>query len=228
VDYLKTALYAAGGWLLYEMLRGGNAMARPTGLVKFGSLAGVDVHWGTMSKTGTRELMPTFLAELEAAFEEIWRWCPHGQADAIVSAGAFVDRDGGPGDRHAAGAAFDLVSIYWVGRPPLVASFAQKDPHRYLAVEASLRRHCAQVLDYWYNSAHQSHFHIDDREAARGFSTASRADVVFVQAVCKHILSRDVEIDGAWGSRTAAAVGDWMGLGWLGWLENVAHLGWAF
>jgi hypothetical protein len=203
-------------------------MTIPAGLVRFNSLADVPCHWGRLGALGTRGLVGVFKLQLEAAFDEIWELCPYGRAEGILSLGAFVDRPVTPGDRHSTGTAFDLAGIFWHIHTPVLASHALTDPVRYLAVEASLRRHVAQSLDWWTNSDHHSHWHLDDREEARGFQKKSEADVKFVQAVVTHIFDRPVEIDGKWGPATEAAVQSWNGApSFNDWLKVAAMAGWA-
>lgn len=209
-----------------------------TALVAFDHLAGVPVHWGYLGRTGSRKLMPAFLATLEQALSALWEACPYGRAEAIVSAGAYVPRPPTPGDRHSTGTAFDLVTIHWPGAPPLLAANALTDSRRYLATEAVLRRHVPQVLDWWQGADHHGHWHLDDRAEAAGWSPQSRSDVSFVQACLTHVLWRPVDIDGVLGPQTQAALRSVLGellvaqdvdtpAGWAALLDAVARVGWG-
>ncbi len=45
-----------------------------------------------------------------ACFEELWRICPLGQAQTILSAGTYANR---PPSQHALGRAMDIDTILW-------------------------------------------------------------------------------------------------------------------
>jgi hypothetical protein len=177
--------------------------------------------------------MPGFLKTLGDAFQELWRVCPWHTAEAIVSAGAYVDRPRKPGDRHATGEAFDLVEIHWKGQEPVIASLALRDSARYLAVEAVLRRHVPQVLDYWYNPDHRSHWHLDDKAGALGIQAWMRSDAVFLQAVLAHVYGYPIVIDGQVGPETNRVLEEVLGKRaelvnqpeWFDWLTAVAEKG---
>lgn len=203
------------------------------GLAPFQRLAGTTVHWGRLGRGGTRYLMPDFLGRLQAAFAELWEVSGLGPAEAIVSAGAYVDRPVKPGDRHAIGTAIDICEIHWTGQPPLVASRAPQDARRYLGAEAILRRQVPQILDWWTNADHHSHWHLDDRPDAEGVQLGHRADVLFLQAALVHLYERDIAIDGRMGPLTRSALRDAIGRpadeldqeGWREWLLSVARRG---
>jgi len=139
---------------------------------------------------------------LEAAFGDLWELCPLGQAEVIVSAGAYVDKPGW----HGRGLAFDLDSIFWPGRAFVTRSFPT-DPLFYLAVEAVLRRHWGTVLAFNYNAAHRDHFHVQHGREV-GLVHSLRSDVLFIQGAASYVLDIPVTIDGVWGPETRGALAE--------------------
>jgi len=151
----------------------------------------------------------SFLPVLEDALFSLWPLLPHGAPVGILSGGAYVDRPITPGDRHATGTAFDLSGFRWVGiaAPWELVRQWRDDPGGALAVEAHLRRTLPQVLGPWYDRAHRDHWHVDDREDARGFQARSGSDVRFLQASLIHVWGRKPgPVDGKLKLRTKAAV----------------------
>jgi hypothetical protein len=177
-------------------------------LQRFETIAGVRCEYsgqgGTRGTPGIRALAPRFLAQMERAIEGVVARV--GALEAIVSQGAYVPRPATPGDRHATGTAFDLCGLRFARAVPLDAAAAATDV-RYLAVEAILRCNIPQVLDFWYNAAHNDHWHCDDRTAAVGFSSRSPADVCYWQACLAYLWDEPLEIDGVWGPVTRGATG---------------------
>lgn len=181
-------------------------------LVALHRIAGAAVHYarqpvapyGSQGLPRTVRLDRAFRDTLEAALEDLWRVCRMGRADVVVSGGCYVEKAG----RHGEGVAVDIDAIWWKGRPPLIARNAPKDAARYLGVEAVLRRHIGTVLDYWYNGAHEDHWHCD-AGSAPGWREGSRARVVFMQAALSLVHGQDIGpagIDGILGRSTRAAL----------------------
>ena len=157
--------------------------------------------YGTIGRQRNFRCTNAFYLKLEACFSELWRVCPQGRAQAIVSAGAYVNKPG----YHGMGRAFDLDAIFWPGKTFITNRF-EDYPSFYLGVEAILRKHFGTVLAYNYNRAHRDHFHIDDGGSV-GFRTA-RSHTLFMQGVCHHMLGigSPSDIDGDYGPITRAAL----------------------
>lgn len=180
-------------------------------LVTFDRLCGVPVAWGRWGRTGRRKLHVDFHPAVEAALDELFAVCPWGEPREILSGGAYVPREPVPGDRHATGHAFDLSGIDWSPRGPLLhlgsrAKRGAQSRRWLLACEAILRRTIPQVLGPWYDRAHVSHWHLDDRPGALGLQVLSGADVRFLQAALQHVHHRPVAIDSIYGPATDAAL----------------------
>ncbi|MCP5426170.1 MAG: hypothetical protein H6970_14045 [Gammaproteobacteria bacterium] len=171
----------------------------------FNTIGTVPVHYarnpvapyGTIGKQRTFHCTNAFYTKLETCFNELWRVCPNGRPQAIVSAGAYVNKSG----YHGMGRAFDLDAIFWPGRTFVTNRF-EDYPSFYLGVEAILRKHFGTVLAYNYNRAHRDHFHIDDGGGV-GFRTV-RTVTLFVQGVCYYMLGKRFRgnVDGDYGSAT--------------------------
>lgn len=178
-------------------------MPRPT--TSFTHLAGVPVHYDRLPAPhhyGTRGQARTFYCEqrfinaLEDAFRELWDVCPHGQAQVITSAGAYVDKGG----QHGAGRAFDLDGIFWRDRTFITNEYPD-DSRFYVAAEAVLRKHFGVILNYEWNRAHHDHFHLD-QSISVGYRT-NKNTTLFVQMALRHVLGQPtVTIDGNSGSGT--------------------------
>lgn len=182
----------------------------------FEKLAGVPTNYdrdnsqqyGTRGRKAKFSAEKSFIRELETCFEKLWEVSGFGPADVITSAGAFVDHGGG--GHHPTGTAFDLDGIFWqnVSFVTLFDGFRGRNVSLYYGVEAHLRQHFGQVLNFDYNADHRDHFHIDiGREV--GFSESSRALTVFVQGVAQRIYKKDIgptSIDGQYGDDTDRAV----------------------
>ncbi|WP_151523321.1 extensin family protein [Serinicoccus kebangsaanensis] len=187
--------------------------AQALALMSFSRINGVEVYYGTQtSPLRTWRCTPGFYDRLQAWMTTLSNWsgqAGHGAVRSIGSAGFYVNRSG----QHGAGTAMDLSMVRWAGgRNSNMfngdhASGNRTRRRRYFAVEATLRRHFRYVLDGNYNADHRNHFHADvaalpDRRLLHG----SRADTVFVQAVCNNFLGSGIAIDGDWGPNTQREV----------------------
>jgi len=189
-------------------------MPRPPGLIKVSHLAGAAIHYarapvadyGTRGKARRVSLMPQMADQLHKCCELLWRVCPYGPAEVVVTAGGYVNKPG----MHGKGLAFDLDAIWWsmddFDRPqPIITNAAPHDTGRYLGTEAVLRMFFGGVLDYWTNRAHHDHWHIDLRDV--GFRRGSKSAVGFVQAACLHVHgAAPGPLDRLWGPQTRGAV----------------------
>ena len=185
-------------------------------MITFHEIAGVPLAYDRDSHEayGTRgralgaagPVTETFLAALELWMDELGELCPWGKPELLVTGGVRGNQPA-PGEvsRHWEGRAIDIDSLWWSGRPPLVTREAWRDQAPlYLAVEATLRLRFGTVLDAHYNAAHVDHWHVDDGHAPGWHQ--SRSLIVFLQAALGACWGRPVEVDGAWGPRTAGAV----------------------
>jgi hypothetical protein len=177
-------------------------------LVRFSEIAGVPVHWQRWGNTGSRLIDPGFLACISCALDELWRICPWGKAEAILSHGAFVDKPGW----HGIGKGFDLTGIRWPNGMEFVCGLTNMtdDWNRYLGIEATLRRFIPQVLGWHEKSGrHRHHWHLDARPVA-GFQPRSHVDVTFAQDAMNRIWGEVLAVDGAWGPKSRASESDIM------------------
>jgi hypothetical protein len=182
-------------------------MSRPEH--SFTEIAGVPVHYdrfpdprysyGTRGKPMRFHATKDFHDTLNRAFEELWEVCPLGKAEVITTAGAYVAKPGS----HGLGRGFDIDGIFWKDKTFITLHYPQ-DRRFYAAVEAVLRKHFGNVLNYEYDAAHQDHFHVDDLTAP-SFRTTSRARVLFLQMAVTNFFDRPVAIDGRIGSETNSA-----------------------
>lgn len=194
-------------------------MATPD-LVSFSHLCDVPVHWGSWGRTDTRRLAQHWKPELETALDALFACWPWGRPDAILSGGAYVPKAG----RHSHGTAFDLCGFAWSSGPLAHWMLADKwntAPKEAIAVEALLRLHLPQVLgpQYWERDKrhelhggwrHRGHYHVDDREDAKGFQPRHSSDVRWTQwnlnEVWRPANARALALDGRWGTKTARAL----------------------
>lgn len=180
-------------------------------LVTFSSIAGVPIYYARspVAKYGTKgkgprtvRLEQKFHDQLEACLGDLWATCPWGKPEALVSGGCYVEKAG----KHGEGRAIDIDAIWWLGakRYPLVTRDVIKNgyPVLYLGVEAILRKHLGMVLDYWYNYAHEDHWHCDNGTPI-GFRPGARNQALFIQAALTYVYGIDVgSIDGVVGPKT--------------------------
>jgi len=183
-------------------------------LVAFDHLAGVPIYYarqpvapyGTMGKgPRTVRLEAAFKTELERCLVDLWKVSKLGPAEALVSGGCYVEKAG----RHGEGRAIDIDAIWWKGQPPLVTRNAPQDAVRYLGVEAVLRMHVGTILDFWYNGAHEDHWHCDNGGTPE-WREGSRARTVFMQAALTYVFGHELVggIDGNLGGSTRRALTD--------------------
>jgi len=177
-------------------------------LVSFSDLDGVPISYarlpdhpyGTKGKyPRTVRLDKTFHDQLLICLEDLWATCPWGKPEVLVSGGCYVEKAG----RHGEGRAIDIDAIWWKDYR-VITHDAKQVPVAYLGIEAVLRKHLGMVLDFWYNHAHEDHWHCDDGTPLgwRG----SRNQSVFMQAALTHVHGYHVDIDGVVGKETREAL----------------------
>jgi hypothetical protein len=138
----------------------------------------------------------------------------------VYSLGAYSNRNDGCVSMHNYGRAFDLTRVYATINGTLGRGMSAryniwrtwtgadltKIRKSYWGTAASLHYHFRHVLTYPYNTDHWSHIHIDNQVSGSGnstFSTASRAQVLHVQACLTYIWGYSTTIDGIWGPQTS-------------------------
>ena len=176
-----------------------------SGLVRFNALAGVPTHYarnpvapyGTRGKPRYLRSLPGFRQTLDAAFADLWRICPLGKADTSSRRGLMSTSQDGASTARAS------VRPRCAVRPSysFVTKEFARDPAFYLGVEGVLRRHFGVVLGYFYNKAHQDHFHLDV-SMPMGFSRNRRTTTLFVQLCGRHLLGRLSPVTGKWNRST--------------------------
>lgn len=179
-------------------------------LVAFDNLDGVPIfyarqpvaHYGTKGKgPRTVRLDANFKKQLEVCLMHLWSACPLGKPTELVSGGCYVEKAG----RHGEGRAIDIDAIWWNDKS-LITKKAEAQPMLYLGVESVLRLHLGMVLDFWYNQAHEDHWHCDNGTPL-GWRK-SRNQVLFVQAALKFVHEQSIgsaDIDGIMGKDTMTA-----------------------
>lgn len=196
-------------------------MARPNNFFK--TLNGVPVHYDRLplAAYGSRGVPYDFYAtrdfenKLDAFFAELEAVCPLGRPEVITSGGAWVDKP----LYHGSGEAFDLDGIHWADKRFVTREFPN-DRRFYVGVEALLRKHFPTVLNYYFNQAHEDHFHID-LGGQLAFNRV-RNKVLFLQSALTHVMEMPVAIDGGWGTETAGATANALAkLNISGQLENL-------
>ncbi|MCU0912962.1 MAG: hypothetical protein MUC88_00190 [Planctomycetes bacterium] len=183
-------------------------------LVSFDHIAGVPIHYarqpvapyGTQGKgPRTVRLEQNFHATLERCLLDLWKRSQLGAPECLVSGGCYVEKAG----RHGEGRAIDIDAIWWKDQPPLITRNAPFDARRYLGVEAVLRMHLGMVLNFWYNQAHEDHWHCDDGTAT-DWAYGSRSRTLFMQAALSYVFGHALPggIDGDLGPATRRALTD--------------------
>ena len=175
-------------------------------LVRFDAVAGDRCHWRAWGATaGTRRLDSAFLHTLEVAVSALGETIGE-PVTGILCAGAYWSPESGGGGRHATGTAFDLCGLEWGGVRRWRTLDAPQDWGVYLGIEAILRLHVPQVLDWWTpDGRHRDHWHLDDAPRL-GYQRWSHSDVAYLQAVLEHIWRVSPgAIDGKIGPKTLTA-----------------------
>lgn len=178
-------------------------------LRSFRKIQGVPVYYGLNTSPVTWYCTDGFYDRLGSWMTTLKNWSDdngHGPVASIGSAGFYVNKPG----QHGNGTAMDLSIVRWEGGRKCIpynghhaGPTSRKLRRRYFAVEATLRKRFRYVLDGHYNAAHRNHFHVDVGGLPnRRLLHSSRADTVFIQAVCNNFVGGGLAIDGAWGPAT--------------------------
>lgn len=186
------------------------------GLVTVSKLDGVPLFFarGVTPRPQSFPIEPGFRDMLVATVKSVRHRAPRsfGDLKRITSAGAFVQKPG----RHGEGRAFDHdawtfehVDIRPLRKDHASDSLAQRQ--RYWALAAIMRSQGAFVLHGFFDAAHRDHIHQDNSKSVH-FEASSEATVKLAQAVCNDIFRQSprLDVDGAFGPKTKAAVRDAM------------------
>lgn len=157
--------------------------------------------YGTRGVQHKFQVQPAFLETLKNCFTEIIENNPLGKPEVVTCGGVFVDK---PGSLHNRGRAFDLDAIFWKDYTLLADNFLF-DYELYLGIESFLRKHCGIVLNYYYNTSHQDHWHIDDSMPPE-FMGQSKSQILYIQLCLSYLYNQPVVIDGIWGPQTNGAL----------------------
>jgi hypothetical protein len=190
------------------------AKSGPPNVVRVDKLDGVQLFFarGVPARPQAFSIEPGFLAVLERTVKTVKARAPKsfGKLTGITCAGVLVAKPG----FHGLGRAFDhdawtfqRVAIRPIAGDHVAKSLAKRQ--RYWALGALMRSRSAFVLHGHFDAAHRDHFH-QDNGGPRPFTTGSEATVKLVQAVCNHIYGKSLDIDGAFGPLSQAAVRDAM------------------
>jgi len=186
-------------------------------LVAFDKLDGVPIYYARQPVAAygakgkgprTVRLDADFKKQLEVCLMHLWSKCPLGKPTELVSGGCYVEKAG----RHGEGRAIDIDAIWW-GDKSLITKKAEQQPVLYLGIESVLRLHIGMVLDFWYNQAHEDHWHCDNGTSLgwRG----SRNQVLFTQAALSLVHGQNIGssgIDGVMGKDTRQALASALGV----------------
>lgn len=117
----------------------------------------------------------------------------------ILTGGVYVDKPG----EHGRGNAIDIDGFWWSDTDKFLANDAPTDWHRYLTIEATLRKAFGTVLNYDYNSAHHDHWHCDLGRNTNWRRVSSQS--YFAQRALNEIWGENLSVDGNWGNLSSTA-----------------------
>lgn len=171
-----------------------------------------------------------FASQLDASFRSHWQATGWGTPARLSSYGTWIAADGEASSWHHAGRAFDVGRVLTDGGRQLVScrydlwrtqsgEGRRAAERAYWRLAATLHRDFAHVLTYLFDDEHHNHIHVDNGVSGgerSAFDRRSRVQVHAVQAMCRYVWGRDVEISHQWDSATrdaTAAVLEQLGVG---------------
>lgn len=181
-------------------------------VVSFGAILGVPLWYERTTTPGPRQfpVAPSFRPVLETTLKQVLDRVPSswGRLQRISTAGLYVGKAGMHGRGRACDwdrLVFEHVEIAPRERDHASSSLAKR--RRYWALAAIFRSNAEYVLHGHYDADHRDHIHFDNG-GALAFRRKSRAAVTLCQAILNDIFGRSpkLEIDGAFGPKTAAAL----------------------
>ena len=164
-----------------------------------------------------------FARQLDASLRSHWGAAGWGTPAVLTSYGTW--RAGpAPGETgtswHHAARAFDVGTVKAGDGTELVscrydlwatAPDQEQRAAAYWRLAATLHRDFEFVLTYLYDDAHHNHIHVDNGRSGSGTSTfrrTSRVQVQAVQAMCRHVWGRPVDVTGHWDRPTRNATSE--------------------
>lgn len=214
---------------LVDALGDGNVGPRPTptavpraSMSVFTGLAGSRFYYEVTGSPTRLAIEPAFANLLDASLRDHWTAAGWGIPARLSSYGTWIQADGDATSWHHEGRAFDVGEVRASdGRVLMTCRYdrwgAQSAPRRaghernYWRFAATLHRDFAHVLTYLFDEAHHNHIHVDNGRSGSGrssFRPGSRVQVQAVQAMCRHVWGRNVEITGRWDGATRDATAD--------------------
>ena len=181
-------------------------------------ISGIKLHYaretqypyGSQGRPITFSIESGFKNQLTQCFDELFSNCPLGKPNIITCAGIYTPSNSNSSSQHIFGKAFDIDAAFWNNRVLITKKFLH-NKDLYLGMESYLRLHFGIVLNYFYNTQHQDHWHIDNSVSV-DFRTSARSSTVYLQLVLTYIYENPVEIDGFWGPQTRNAIRNVLGM----------------
>lgn len=179
----------------------------PEDLERFDRLADAKLGYEPGKKATSMKSDPAFLERLNVWAKDWENIAGLGAMTRVWSYGAWTDKCD---SLHQLGRAFDIAEVEHANGS-ISCRFDSWGPgnadelRAYWRLAASLHAHFAYTLTYLYNQEHNNHIHVDNTVSGSGptqFNQASRVQVQLVQAACKYVHGRSVEITGSWDSQT--------------------------
>lgn len=163
----------------------------------------------------TVRMAPGFGGQLQTWFRD-WRDLTGTAPDLVGTYGAWLPNDGSCDSWHHAGRAFDISRLAAGGSDLVSCRYDRWGSGAtagrlagYWALAASLHLHFAYVLTYLFDDAHHNHIHVDNGVSGAGmsaFTGRSRVQNHAVQAICRYLWGRPVDLTGVWDSATRTTV----------------------
>lgn len=179
-------------------------------LPEAGAIGAARIIYDETAKPRPMRFDEQFLGQLGRWLDDWNATSRYRGVDQVWSYGAWVVK-GDCASWHAEGRAFDISRLRRGGENLVSArhDLWQKLPEkqrvvwhrRYWTLAASLNLHCAYVLSYHFDDAHQNHLHVDNGISGAGmsrFNPESRVQNQSVQEICGAIWGRPGEITGHW------------------------------
>lgn len=187
------------------------ACRAPGELTSFSTVGGALLGYEITGMPTTMRSEAGFLGLLNSWAEDWADLSGMGAITEVWSYGAYVDRCG---SYHQVGRAFDFARLVHE-RGTVSCRYDSWSPgtdtqlRGYWRLAASLHLHFAYTLTYLYNQAHHNHIHVDNSVSGDSFSTfreGSQVQVQMVQAACRYVFGRDVELTGDYDDQTRSAL----------------------
>lgn len=185
----------------------GQRCLSPESLVQFDGLGQASLGYEIDNAITSYQADPNFITLLEDWLADWEENSGLGKAKVIWSYGAYVDKCG---SWHAAGRAFDIARIEHE-KGTVSCRFDEWGPgeegqlRNYWRLAASLHLHFAYTLTYLYDASHANHIHFDNGVSEGDlsiFDAASTTQTQLVQASCRYLFNKEVEVTGVYDEQT--------------------------